>query len=140
MMIKETTLPEILPATFAALCKLHLPKPIADKVDYQNTAEMVDRLATLEKRSRGQEQYLETLTILIEKYDQDLPAAVISDPIDRLKRLMENRELSASDLGRLLGNRSLGAAILRGDRKISKVSAIKLGEFFKMSPAAFLQI
>jgi plasmid maintenance system antidote protein VapI len=47
--------------------------------------------------------------------------------------------MSASDLGRILGNRTLGPAIIRGDRKISKANAIKLGKYFKLNPGIFLQ-
>jgi HTH-type transcriptional regulator/antitoxin HigA len=128
-----------LPSSFAELCSVHPPRPIADDVDYENTVEVVDRLATLEGRSADQEQYLETLSILIEKYDRDhLEEMEVSKPVDRLRRLLDNHGMNASDLGRILGNRSLGAAILRGDRAVSKANAVKLAEHFKMSPAAFL--
>ena len=137
---KTTQLPVVIPTRFAELCLMHLPRPINDSVEYDNTAEVVDRLATLAKRTRDQEEYLETLTILIERYDRDHVAeAIASDAIVRLKRLMENHEMNASDLGRVLGNRSLGAAILRGDRSISRANAVKLGDYFKMSPMAFFQ-
>jgi antitoxin component HigA of HigAB toxin-antitoxin module len=62
-----------------------------------------------------------------------------SNPIKRLRRLMEGRDMSVSDLGRVLGNRALGPAILRGDRAISKANAACLGKFFKMKPSAFIQ-
>lgn len=131
---------ESLPRTFAELCALHLPRPITDDVEYENTVEVIDRLALLPRRTRGQEEYLETLSILIEKYDRDHLVERIADhPIARLERLMENHGMSASDVGRVLGNRSLGPAILRGDRKISRANAAKLGDHFKMSPAAFFQ-
>jgi HTH-type transcriptional regulator/antitoxin HigA len=130
----------VIPTRFGDLCLMHLPRPIGDSVEYDNTVEVVDRLATLGKRSRDQEEYLETLTILIERYDRDhLSEAVAADPVKRLRRLMENHDMNASDLGRVLGNRSLGAAILRGDRAISKANAIKLGDHFEMSPGAFFQ-
>jgi hypothetical protein len=48
--------------------------------------------------------------------------------------------MSASDLGRLLGTRTLGAAILRGERKISRANARVLGDYFKVKPALFFQI
>jgi HTH-type transcriptional regulator/antitoxin HigA len=112
--------------------------PINDEIDYDNTVEIVDLLATQKRRSPDQEEYLQTLSILIEKYDRDhFDFPIASDSIKRLKRLMENHDLSASDIGRVVGNRSLGAAILRGHRKISKANAVKLGEYFKMSPSAF---
>ncbi|MGA3067923.1 MAG: hypothetical protein ABSF29_13855 [Tepidisphaeraceae bacterium] len=57
------------PESFEELCAMHLPRTIRDKVDYENTAEIVDRLAVLDRRTEGQEEYLETLTQLIEAYD-----------------------------------------------------------------------
>src|SRR4051812_31068451 len=117
---KSTTLPEVLPTDFNDLCGLHPPRPINDAADYENTAEVAGRLAALSSRSEGQAEYLETLTILIEKYDSEhFGDDVASDAIARLKRLMENHDMSGSDLGHILGNRGLGNAILRGDRKIS---------------------
>jgi HTH-type transcriptional regulator / antitoxin HigA len=129
-----------LPKSFDELCRLHPPRPIADDADYEQTAEIVDRLATITKLSRGQSEFLETLSILIEKYDRDHYSEVAhSTAIQRLKRLMDNHDMTASDLGRIVGNRSLGAAILRGDRQISKANAIKLAEHFKVSTAAFIE-
>ncbi len=129
-----------LPTSFEALCALHWPRPIHDDVDYDNASEMVGRLALVKKRTTGQEEYLETLTMLIERYDREnVPTPEAQEPVAVLGYLMEGLQMSASDLGRILGNRTLGPAIIRGDRKISKANAIKLGKYFKLSPAIFLQ-
>ena len=40
--------------------------------------------------------------------------------MDLLKHLLEQRRQTASDLGRLLGDRALGAKILNGTRELSK--------------------
>jgi HTH-type transcriptional regulator/antitoxin HigA len=128
-----------LPETFEKLCRMHLPRTIRDKVDYENTAEIVDRLAVRERRSAGQEEYLETLSQLIEAYDNaNFQVAVQTNPLEAIKYLMEAHSLNASDLGRILGNRSLGGAILRGDRQISKENAIKLAAHFKLNPGLFI--
>jgi HTH-type transcriptional regulator/antitoxin HigA len=140
MMSGVTVNPDQLPSTFSELCVLHSPRPIRDDIDYDNAVEVLDRLATLATRTRDQEEYLGTLSILVERYDCDhYSESATSNPISRLKRLLERHDMSASDLGRILGNRSLGSAILRGDRAISKANALRLGSHFKMSPAAFLQ-
>ena len=39
-------------------------------------------------------------------------------PIDALKFLMEENNLNAADIGKLLGERTLGSKLLRGQRKI----------------------
>jgi len=127
--------------TFEELCAMHLPRTIRDKVDYENTAEIVDRLAVLNRRTRGQEEYLETLTQLIEAYDNgNFQVAVSSDPLDAIRFLMDAHNLNASDIGRILGSRSLGAAILRGDRQISKENALKLASHFKLNSGLFIGV
>jgi antitoxin component HigA of HigAB toxin-antitoxin module len=56
-----------------------------------------------------------------------------------LRYLMRGREMSASDLGRLLGERSLGPAILRGDRELSKAHVRTLCAHFRVSPVVFIR-
>ena len=51
---------------------------------------------------------------------------------------MEGHDMSASDLGRLLGNRELGPAILRGDRQLSKKHIQILSKHFAVSSDLFL--
>jgi antitoxin component HigA of HigAB toxin-antitoxin module len=46
--------------------------------------------------------------------------------------------MTASDLGRLLGNRTLGAAILAGRRALSKTHIKKPAEHFGVEPGLFL--
>ena len=130
-----------LPETFDALNAMHPLRPINDDVDLANAQELVDALAVLKKRTKDQEDYLETLSTLIEKYEAEQGVFDDNDVsvIDVLKTLMQGHDMSASDLGRLLGNRELGAAILRGDRQLSKAHMIKLAEHFAVSPALFLR-
>jgi antitoxin component HigA of HigAB toxin-antitoxin module len=44
-----------------------------------------------------------------------------------------------AELGRLLGNRALASLILNGHRQLSKSHIRKLADYFKVSPALFLQ-
>jgi HTH-type transcriptional regulator / antitoxin HigA len=127
-----------LPKTFEELCALHLPRTIRDKVHYENTVEIVNRLAVLNRRTEGQEEYLETLADLIEAYDNGNFQVAASSPLDTIRFLMEAHELSASAIGRILGSRSLGAAILRGDRQISKENAMRLAAHFKLNAGLFI--
>jgi HTH-type transcriptional regulator/antitoxin HigA len=127
-----------LPKTFKKLCVMYPPHAISDSADYNNTVEIVDRLALLDRRTKGQEQYLETLTQLIEAYDNANVQIPSSNPVDVIRYLMDAHVLSASEIGRILGSRSLGPAILRGDRQISKANAIALAEHFKLNPGLFI--
>lgn len=46
--------------------------------------------------------------------------------------------MNESDLGRLLGDRSLGHRILNGERELSKVHIRTLAAHFSLNPAALL--
>lgn len=128
------------PRTFDQLNAVHPLRPIQDRVDLENAQEIADALAVLSKRNRDQEDYLETLSTLIEKYQAEQNAVETADlaPIEVLRFLMEGHDMSASDLGRLLGNRELGPAILRGDRQLSKTHIQVLSKRFAVSSDLFL--
>ena len=125
---------------FESLNARHPLCPIQDQADLENAREMVDSLAVLRTRSKDHEDYLETLSTLIEKYEADVMADQASDlsPIDLLRYLMEGHDMSASNLGRLLGNRELGPAILRGDRQLSKKHIQILSKRFAVGTDLFL--
>lgn len=137
----RTTRRPSLPTTFVALNALHPLRPIRDAVDYDNAAEILDRLAVLDRRTPDQEDYLETLATLVGKYDEEHYAADLSQlaPLASLQYLMEHHGMNSSKLGELLGNnRSLGGKILRGERQLSKSHIRILAERFKVNPALFL--
>jgi HTH-type transcriptional regulator/antitoxin HigA len=127
--------------TFAELTALRPLRPIRNESDLDRAQSVADRLAVLNRRTRDQEDYIETLSLLIEAYE-DLHHPIDTadiEPIDALRFLMNSHGMNASDLGRLLGNRSLGAAILRGQRQLSKTHIAVLCQQFAVSPSLFLK-
>ena len=119
----------------------HLPlRPIHDDIEYDNAVGLVDRLAILDQRNEDQEDYLETLSGLVERYDDEhfaINDAHIS-PIEVLRYLCEQNGLTASALGEFLGNRSLGSKVLREERQLSKEHIRKLSDRFSVSSDLFL--
>ena len=101
---------------------------------------IVDRLAVLDERNQDQQDYLDTLTELVDKYDDDHNARDCSGitPIESVKYLCEQNGTNASALGNLLGNRSLGSKILRGERALSKEHIRKLCAHFAVSADLFI--
>jgi HTH-type transcriptional regulator / antitoxin HigA len=128
-----------MPKTYGALVAMLPPRPIHDDVDLANATEVIDRLAGFDLNV-DQEDYLEALSTFVEAYEAE--RFPIDDsritPLDALKALLAEHEMTASDLGRLLGNRTLGAAILSGRRDLSKAHIKKLAEHFKVEPGLFL--
>ena len=129
-----------LPKDFEELVHMHPPYAIHDEVSYENTQELIDLLTSLPKLSKGQMLYLDTLTTLFEVYENEhypIDADMV-EPVDILKALLEAHDMNASDLGRLLGERTLGPKILNGQRELSKAHIRILADHFNVSPALFL--
>ena len=131
-----------LPDGFEDLNRTLPLRPIDDDVSLGNAEEMADVLALLRKRTPDQEDYLETLSTLIEKYEDEHHAIETSDldPIGTLKFLMEENGMTMSGLGEILGQRQLGSKILGRTRDLSKSHIVKLANHFKVSPATFLRV
>lgn len=92
------------------------------------------------KLTPGQADYLYALSDLVEAYEDKHHRIDTSHLTgrDMLEFLLENHGWTASDLGRLLGNRQLGSAILRGDRQLSKTHIRKICDHFKVSADLFV--
>ncbi len=129
-----------LPETWAELTAQLPLRPIHDDVEYDNAVGRLDLLAVLDERTEDQEDYLETLSALVERYDDEHFAINDSDisPIEVLRYLCEQNGLTASALGELLGNRSLGSKLLREERQLSKEHIRKLSGSFSVSSDLFL--
>jgi HTH-type transcriptional regulator/antitoxin HigA len=94
----------------------------------------------LDERTKDQDRFLGTLTILVENYvdkHHQIDVDAVS-PIEALEFLLDQHDLSGRDLGRILGQPQLGGKILRGERELSKSHIRKLCDHFKVSPELFL--
>ena len=116
------------------------PLAIDSERTYRQTMKWIDELAVLDKRTKDQERFLETLTILVETYEDKHHQIDVEGvgPIEALKFLLDQHGLSGRDLGRILGQGQLGGKILRGERELSKNHIRKLCDYFKVSPELFL--
>ena len=130
-----------LPGRFADLVALMPPQAILDDVHLQNSIEMIDALMANGKLTKGQASYLETLVQLVQAYEASHHAIDISgiSGLNSLRHLLEQSEMSASDLARLLGmHASMGSKILKGDRSLTVGHLKKLAARFKVSPVIFM--
>ena len=140
MKIAKTIAARNMPARFTELVALLPPHVIRDEADYDRVIAFMDKLLARPKLSKGQTEFFETWTVLIGAYEDVHHAIDTSDisGLDSLKYLLEQNEMTASDLGELLGNRSLGSKILRGERELSKTHLRILADRFKVDAGLFL--
>lgn len=133
---------KLLPASFGELVRLMPPMAIGDDVHHSNTVEMIDRLMQIQKLSRGQSQYMETLVELVEAYEARCHAIDLSrlGPARMLAHVLAEADMSASDLARLLKvHPTMGSKILQGQRQLTWGHAKILATHFKISPSYFME-
>ncbi|MDB6020891.1 MAG: family transcriptional regulator [Pedosphaera sp.] len=129
-----------LPKDYPGLVALLPPRPIHDRVDYANVVEVADAMALWhDEFSPDQEDYFEALCSFIEKYDAEHVKWPAIGGREILQHLMEQQNLSAADLSRILGgSRNLGAMILRGERNLTVNHIRTLARHFGVSPGLFV--
>lgn len=117
-------------------------RPLRTKEDYERALAVLDPLVTRDEGTLSDDErdYMETLTLLVEAYDaKEAQDGLTFDasPIDVLKHLMEAREMTTTQLGRLLGSKGIASEVLNGKRELSKAHVAKLAEHFGVGVAAF---
>jgi HTH-type transcriptional regulator/antitoxin HigA len=111
---------------------------ISDSAHLERAQTVVDRLLQMDLDKGGQE-YLEVLTDLIETYEDAYEPISDASEADVLQELMRSSRLSQSKLAKEVAiSQSTISAVLTGARSLTKTQILKLADFFKVNPAAFL--
>lgn len=128
-----------MPRTFVGLCGLLPLRPIHSESEHRIAIDILDALVGHDL-NRDQLDYVEALTTLVSAYEDEHHAIDTSrlEPLEMLKFLLEQNDMNASDLGELLGNRSVGSKVLRGERELSKAHLRILADRFKVNAGLFL--
>jgi HTH-type transcriptional regulator/antitoxin HigA len=136
---KPTALPAELPTRYAELVAMNMPRPIHDRVAYDNTVEVIDALAG-HKLNSDQEDYLELLSQLVETYEAThLTPYPKVNGVEALKFLLAENQLTGDDLAKLLSvDRSTAYKILKGTRNLTTEHIRCLCERFSVGPELFI--
>lgn len=129
-----------LPKDYPRLCQRYVPRPLHDAADYAAARQAIEPLLGFEDRlSAEQVDYLEAVSSFIEAHDRTEVKWPKSRPLDTLKFLLEQHEMSAADLSRILGSdRSLGPKLLRGERRLTVDHIRTLAKRFNVEPGVLL--
>ena len=123
---------------YAGLCQILTQRPIHDQVEFQNVTEITDALAG-HKLTPDQEDYFDLLCRLIEDYEKERVDTPEVTAREALQHLLDAHGMTAADLARLLEvHRTLGAMILRGERKLTLDHVRTLARHFGVSADVFL--
>lgn len=116
------------------------PRVIHTEAENEEALAVVESLLARGEEKLGAEELalLDLLATLIERFEREAYRLPEGDPAGALEVLMEGRDLKPVDLAKVLGSRGKVSEILSRKRSISKDQAKALGEFFNVSPAAFI--
>jgi HTH-type transcriptional regulator/antitoxin HigA len=115
-----------------------LPHAIHNERDHRTYLARAEELLDKKGRSAAENRYLELLSVLIERYEQEHDPIVAPDPLEALKELMAANGMTQSALARLLGSSGITSEILSGKRSLSKTHIRKLAEAFNVSTDLFV--
>lgn len=111
-------------------------KIIKTELQYKAYSTQLENL--LLQAESPQEDEIELLTLLIEKWESDNSSIAEQDPISLLKGLMEECSMNAIALGRVVGlSKGTVSKILSYQAGLSKNTIRKLANHFKLSQEAF---
>jgi HTH-type transcriptional regulator / antitoxin HigA len=119
------------------------PKIIETQPEYEHFLRVTENLLSKRnERTEAETALFMLLVKLIRDYEEKIYSFqewINTKPHEFLQHLMEAREIKQVELVNATGlNKGLVSAILSGKRAISKTQAKKLGEYFNVSPAAFI--
>lgn len=125
-------------SAYRSLLSEELPRAIHNDREHRRYLARVEELLDRKKRSVAEERYLELLTVLIERYEDEHHAIVAPDPLAALRELMLAKGISQADLSQLLGSSGIASEVLSGKRALSKMHIKKLSEIFNVSTDLFI--
>jgi len=128
-------------ASYVVLVRAHPLLPIRSEEDLDAALALVDRLLTRDPPpDSGEEDYLETLAVLIQAYEDEnhpLPAVPAAD---MLRHFLGQHDKTISQVARDTGIAvSTLSAILNGKRQLNLRHIEKLARYFGIEPAVFLE-
>ncbi|MFZ1678405.1 MAG: helix-turn-helix domain-containing protein [Saprospiraceae bacterium] len=113
-------------------------KVIKSIEQYNKYCDELERLISLRKPTAEEEEIIDLLTVLIEKWDEEHSQTGDIHPVEILKQLMEMQELSAIALSKSTGiDKTVLSKILNYKKGFSKEVIRELAGYFKVNQAAF---
>jgi HTH-type transcriptional regulator/antitoxin HigA len=128
------------PKRYGALLLETLPAIIETEEQNERYLAIVEKLMRKgeEHLSPEENTLLDLLVHLIEDFEQRYYHPENATPLEVLHFLMEANDLKQADLVPIFGSKGITSEVVNGKRGISKANAKALGEFFNISPAAFI--
>lgn len=137
---KTTRMPSRATDDYLELVKRFPLRPLSSRKELREAGEIFDHYIGREDLTPGQQDYLAALSVFAEQFERQQALSRLKrlHPLEIVKHLMEENEMSTTDLGYVLGSRGLASEVLNGNRGLSKTLIRKLADKFGVDPGLFL--
>jgi HTH-type transcriptional regulator/antitoxin HigA len=125
--------------TYLALVRRFPLRPIRTEAELDAAISVIDTLTDRDNLDPGEADYLDVLSDLVERYeDQAHPIGEVSDA-EMLAFLIDQKGVKQVDVARATGlAESTLSELLRGKRQLTRAQITKLASFFGVQPGAFV--
>jgi HTH-type transcriptional regulator/antitoxin HigA len=105
---------------------------------YNKYCDQLEQIVAQKRLSSEDEENVELLTLLIEKWDEENSHSNNVHPVDMLKSLMDMHDINAIELSKGTGiNKTVLSKILNYKKGFSKEAIRAIADYFKVNQAAF---
>lgn len=114
------------------------PHVIHNDVELEAYTQALFELTALQRPSRSQEEAIELLTLLVDRYEREHYTIPASDPVSVVRFLIERNGLAQRDLIPQFGSESAVSMFLAGHRNLTIEQVRKLSFRFKLAADIFI--
>ena len=116
-------------------------RPIRSDKELQRALAVIDRLLDKKRLVQGERDYLDVLSSLVRRYEEEQhPIPAVSDA-DVLRHLIEAKNVTQAQVARSTGiAESTISTVLAGNRRLNRNHIEKLARYFHVGAGAFLSV
>jgi HTH-type transcriptional regulator / antitoxin HigA len=124
---------------YLALVRQFPLRPIRNKKELDQAIAMVDSLVDRDRLTPAEDDYLDVLGDLVERYeDKAYPIEDVSEDA-MLRFLIDQKDVNQAKVARATGiAESRISEVLRGKRRLTRGQIEKLAAYFQVEPAVFM--
>lgn len=115
------------------------PHVIHNDEELEAYTDALFQLTVLENPSPAEEEAIELLTLLVERYEQEHYSIPAADPVSVVRFLIEKQGLTQRDLIPQFGSESAVSMFLTGQRKLTVEQVRNLSTRFKLLADVFIR-
>jgi len=121
----------------AEMIRQGAPRLIHTDEELAQYTEELFKLTAKTRLTSAEEEAINLLTLLIERYESEHYPVPDADPIDVLRFLLEQNGLTQRDIAAELGSESTVSLVLAGKRRLNRNHIARLSRRFHVSPSVF---